>query len=67
MANNTGSNKTVVPGAKYALNQLKLETAREVGIADYETQDKGNLSSRQNGNVGGNMVKKMISDYESKI
>lgn len=61
------NNKTVVPGVKYALNKLKLETADEVGIWDYDGQDKGNLSSRQNGTVGGNMVKKMITDYENKI
>ncbi|MDP4178557.1 MAG: alpha/beta-type small acid-soluble spore protein [Bacillota bacterium] len=60
-------NKTLIPEAKQGLNQLKVETAREVGIGDYDSQDKGNLSSRQNGTVGGNMVKKMIADYESKI
>lgn len=67
MASNNNNNRTLVPGAKYALNKLKLETANEVGISNYESQDKGNLSSRQNGTVGGNMVKKMIADYENKI
>ena len=66
MASNN-NNRTLVPGAKYGLNKLKLETADEVGIHDYEAQDKGNLSSRQNGTVGGNMVRKMIADYENKI
>ena len=63
----TNNNQTLIPAAKQGLNKLKVETAQEVGLGDYESQDKGNLSSRQNGTVGGNMVKKMIADYESKI
>ncbi len=58
MASNKNSNNLVVPEAQHGLNQLKMEVANEVGIANYDSMDKGNLTSRQNGYVGGNMVKK---------
>ncbi|SHH97243.1 alpha/beta-type small acid-soluble spore protein [Sporanaerobacter acetigenes] len=61
MANNTtGSNKILVPGARQALDQMKVEIASELGMANYETMDKGNLPSRQNGYVGGNMTKRLV-------
>ena len=50
---NNNNNKTVVPQAKQALNQMKLEIANELGMADYQQVDKGNLTARQNGYVGG--------------
>ncbi len=62
--NNTGRNRNLVPEAKTGLNQFKLEVASEQGIANYDQVDKGNLSSRQNGYVGGTMVKKMVEAYE---
>ncbi|MEL7597457.1 MAG: alpha/beta-type small acid-soluble spore protein [Clostridiaceae bacterium] len=62
--NNTGRNRNLVPEAKNGLNQFKLEVASEQGIANYDQVDKGNLSSRQNGYVGGTMVKKMVEAYE---
>ncbi|GAA0740873.1 alpha/beta-type small acid-soluble spore protein [Clostridium oceanicum] len=61
------SNKLVVPEARQGLNQLKMETANEVGINNYDSMDKGNLTSRQNGYVGGNMVKKMVESYERNL
>ncbi|OOM74775.1 small, acid-soluble spore protein beta [Clostridium puniceum] len=66
-SNNSGSNRTVVPGAKAGLSRLKTEVASEIGLQDYENQDKGNLSSRQNGSVGGYMVKHMIESYEQGL
>ena len=66
-SNNNGSNRNLVPEAKQGLNRLKTEVASEVGLSDYENQDKGNLSSRQNGSVGGNMVKHMIESYEQGL
>jgi len=66
-SNNSGSNRTLVPEARQGLNRLKTEVASEVGLSDYENQDKGNLSSRQNGTVGGNMVKHMIESYEQGL
>lgn len=62
--NNTGRNRAVVPEAQHGLDQFKLEVANEVGIANYDQTDKGNLTSRQNGYVGGYMVKKMVESYE---
>ncbi|CUU48014.1 alpha/beta-type small acid-soluble spore protein [Clostridium beijerinckii] len=60
-------NKTLVPEAKAGLNRLKTEVASEIGLNDYENIDKGNLSSRQNGSVGGEMVKRMIESYEQSL
>jgi hypothetical protein len=61
------TNRTLIPEARYALDQFKVEIANEVGITNYETIDKGNLTSRQNGTVGGNMVKRMVESYERSI
>ncbi len=58
--NNTGSNNIVVPEAKQALNQMKTEIANELGLSNYEAMDKGNLTARQNGYVGGYMTKKLV-------
>jgi Small, acid-soluble spore proteins, alpha/beta type. len=66
-SNNSGSNRTLVPEAKAGLNRLKTEVASEVGLQDYENIDKGNLSSRQNGSVGGEMVKRMVESYEKGL
>lgn len=54
------SNKIVVPGARQALDQMKLEIAQELGMSNYDSMDKGNLPSRQNGYVGGYMTKKLV-------
>ena len=66
-SNNSGRNRTLVPEAKAGLNRLKTEVASEIGLQNYESQDKGNLSSRQNGSVGGYMVKHMIESYEQGL
>ncbi|MGI6712560.1 MAG: small, acid-soluble spore protein, alpha/beta type [Bacillota bacterium] len=55
------NNEPVKSGANAALNRFKTEVATELGIANYDQLDKGNLSSRQNGYVGGNMTKKMVA------
>ena len=54
----SNSNRTVVPEAKAALNQMKLEIANEIGLSNYENIDKGNLTARENGYVGGYMTGK---------
>ena len=61
------NNRTLVPGARHGLDQFKFEIASSVGITDYQTVDKGNLTSRQNGSVGGQMVKKMVEQYEKNL
>ena len=63
MSNNTSSNKAVVPEAKSALNRFKFEVANELGVPLTDGYN-GNLTSKQNGSVGGYMVKKMIEKQE---
>ena len=65
MANS--NNRQVVPEAKAALNQMKLEIANELGMANYEAVDKGNLTARQNGYVGGYMTKKLVELAEQQM
>ena len=60
------SNKIVVPEAKQALEQFKMEAASEVGV-NLKQGYNGDLTSRQAGSVGGQMVKKMIEKYENDI
>ena len=57
----------VKKGAQGALNRFKMEVANELGSPDYENMDKGNLSSRENGYVGGNMTKKMVAYAEQAM
>lgn len=59
-------NRTLVPEAKEGLNRFKMEAAHEVGTPLTEGYN-GDLTSRQNGSVGGQMVKKMVEDYENRI
>jgi hypothetical protein len=61
------SNRTLVPEAKQGLNKFKTEVASAIGLQNYESVDKGNLSSRQNGSVGGEMVKRMVQSYEQGL
>ena len=58
------SNKSVVPEAKEALNRFKMEAASEVGV-NLKQGYNGDLTSREAGSVGGQMVKKMIAAYEN--
>ena len=66
MSNNTSSNKAAVPEAKGALNRFKFEVANELGVPLTDGYN-GNLTSRQNGSVGGYMVKKMIEAQERQM
>lgn len=59
-------NSIVVPEAKEALNKFEMEAASEVGV-DLKNGYNGHLTSREAGSVGGQMVKKMISQYESNM
>ena len=60
------SNKIVVPEAKEALEQFKMEAASEVGV-NLKQGYNGELTSKQAGSIGGQMVKKMIEKYENDI
>lgn len=61
------TNRTLVPEAKQGLNEFKLEIADELGLSNYASIDKGELTSRENGSIGGEMVKRMVEDYENKL
>ncbi|WP_297137023.1 alpha/beta-type small acid-soluble spore protein [Terrisporobacter sp.] len=63
----TSNNRQAVPEARAALNQMKLEIAGELGLANYENIDKGNLTARQNGYVGGYMTKKLVEMAERQM
>ena len=66
MSNNTSSNKAAVPEAKGALNRFKFEVANELGVPLTDGYN-GNLTSKQNGSVGGYMVKMMIEAQERSM
>ena len=63
-ANN--NNKINGPEARAAMNKFKMEAAAEVGVNLKEGYN-GDLTSRQAGSVGGQMVKKMIESYEKSL
>ncbi|MDY2883212.1 MAG: alpha/beta-type small acid-soluble spore protein [Romboutsia timonensis] len=64
---NNNNNQKVVPQAKQALNQMKLEIANELGMNNYQQMDKGNLTARENGYVGGYMTKKLVEMAEQQM
>ena len=67
MANSSSnSNYKVVPEATEALNRFKYEVASEVGVNLKEGYN-GDLSSRDAGRIGGNMVRKLIQQAESNM
>ena len=59
MSKSNSSNKIMVPNAREAMNKFKMEAANEVGV-NLKQGYNGDLSSREAGSVGGQMVKKMI-------
>ena len=64
--NNTNSNKINVPEARAAMEQFKFEVATEIGVP-LKKGYNGDLTSAQNGYVGGYMVKKMIEKQEQMM
>ena len=58
--------KIVVPEAKKAMENFKMEAANEVGV-NLKQGYNGDLTSRQAGSIGGQMVKKMIQNYENGL
>ena len=63
---NKSSNTTNVPEAREAMDKFKMEAANEVGV-NLKQGYNGDLTSREAGRVGGQMVKKMIEAYENSI
>ena len=66
MSSNQSSNQVTVPEARTALNNMKYEIARELGI-NLKQGDNGDLTARENGYVGGYMVKKLIRQAEQQM
>ena len=62
MSNNS-SNRINVPEARQSLSNMKYEIANEMGI-NLTKGYNGNLSAKENGSIGGMMVKRMIEDYQ---
>ena len=58
------NNSILNPKARGALNKLKMETANEVGVKLNDGYN-GDLKSKDAGQIGGNMVKKMVQSYET--
>lgn len=62
----TSTNKMAVPEAKEAMNRMKMEVAAELGVPLTQGYN-GNLTSAQNGSVGGEMVRQMIQKQEQAM
>ena len=60
------NNQINVPEAKEAMNKFKMQAANEVGV-NLNNGYNGDLTSRQAGSVGGQMVKKMVEAYEQGL
>ncbi|MCI8688039.1 MAG: alpha/beta-type small acid-soluble spore protein [Lawsonibacter sp.] len=63
---NSNNNQIMVPNAREAMNKFKMEAASEVGV-NLKQGYNGDLTSKQAGSVGGQMVKKMIESYENGL
>ncbi|MFZ5975946.1 MAG: small, acid-soluble spore protein, alpha/beta type [Bacillota bacterium] len=59
-------NKKLVPEAKEALNNMKYEVANEIGV-NLKQGYNGDLTSKQNGSVGGEMVRRMIQQQQNQM
>ena len=66
MMSSKNSNKLNVPEARAAMDQFKMQSASEVGV-NLKKGYNGDLTSREAGSVGGQMVKKMIESYEKSL
>ena len=62
----SNKNRAEIPEAQEALNRFKYEVANEIGVPLKQGYN-GDLTSKQNGSVGGYMVKKMIQDAEKRM
>ena len=60
------NNKLNIPEARSAMDKFKMEAASEVGV-NLKDGYNGDLTSREAGSVGGQMVKKMIESYEKSL
>ena len=65
-SSNSSSNRLNVPQARQAMDQFKMQAANEVGV-NLKNGYNGDLTSREAGSVGGQMVKKMVEAYEQNL
>ena len=66
MKNTSSTQQVVVPEAKEALNNMKFEIARELGV-NLKQGYNGDLTAKENGYVGGYMVKRLIEQAENQM
>jgi hypothetical protein len=64
---NRSSNQLVVPQASQALDQLKYEVAQELGIMLSQDGYNGNLVSRDAGQIGGNITRRLVQIAEQQL
>lgn len=64
--NNSGSNRVEVPQAKDAMDRFKMEVASELGV-DLKKGYNGDITAKEAGSVGGEMVRKMIKKQEQEM
>ena len=64
--NESGTNRLEVPQAKEAMDKFKMEVASELGVPLKQGYN-GDLTSKQNGSVGGEMVRRMIKKQEEEM
>lgn len=60
------NNRALVPEAREGLNRFKMEAANEVGVTLKDGYN-GDLTARQAGSIGGQMVKRMVETYEKNL
>lgn len=60
------NNRSLIPEAREGLNRFKMEAANEVGV-NLKQGYNGDLTAREAGSIGGQMVKKMVEHYENSL
>ncbi len=66
MSSSNNSNRMEVPNAKDAMNRFKMEVAQEMGV-NLKSGYNGDLTSRETGSIGGEMVRQMIKRQEEQM
>lgn len=66
-SNNGNSNQLLVPQANGALNQLKYEAAQELGIAIPQDGYQGNMTTKDNGSIGGRITRQLVQLAEQQL
>jgi len=66
-AQSRSSNQLVVPQATAALDQLKYEAAAELGIAIPQDGYQGNMTTKENGSIGGNITRRLVQIAEQQL